>query len=96
MLVVVGVGVMMVVLGVVGVLGGEEVIEEKLIFIVIIEEVLDDICVVVLKVICVLILLGLCEVKEFIIGLLKILNDLVLKEDVVEVKVKLEEVGVKV
>lgn len=96
MLVVVGVGVMMVVLGVVGVLGGEEVIEEKLIFIVIIEEVLDDKCVVVLKVICVLILLGLCEVKEFIIGLLKILNDLVLKEDVVEVKVKLEEVGVKV
>ena len=76
--------------------GGEEAIEEKTAFSVIIEEVPDAKRVAVLKVIRALTSLGLREAKELTTGLPKTLNDSASKDEADEAKQKLEEAGAKV
>ena len=76
--------------------GGEEAVEEKTAFEVIIEDVPDAKRVAVLKVIRSLTSLGLREAKELTSDLPKTLNDSASKEEADEAKQKLEEVGAKV
>lgn len=75
---------------------GEDAVEEKTTFEVIIEDVPDDKRVAVLKVIRSLTSLGLREAKELTSGLPKTFNDSATKEAAEEAKQKLEEAGAKV
>ena len=75
---------------------GEEAVEEKTTFDVLVEDVAQDKRVAVLKVIRSLTSLGLREAKELTSGLPKTFNDSASKEAAEEAKTKLEEAGAKV
>lgn len=75
---------------------GQEAVEEKTSFEVVIENVPDDKRVAVLKVIRALTSLGLREAKELTSGLPKTLNASASKEEANEAKQKLEEAGATV
>nr|YP_009105107.1 ribosomal protein L12 [Edaphochlorella mirabilis]AIT93763.1 ribosomal protein L12 [Edaphochlorella mirabilis] len=76
--------------------GGQEVVEEKTAFDVILEDVPSDKRVAVLKIIRNLTSLGLKEAKEFTTSLPKALKESVSKEEADTAKQQLEEAGAKV
>lgn len=71
------------------------VVEEKIEFNVILVDVGSD-KIKVIKVVREIIGFGLKEVKDFVDGVLKLIKENVLKEEVEQIKKKFEEVGVKV
>lgn len=80
---------------VVGVQAAVLAVEEKIEFNVILVDVGSD-KIKVIKVVREIIGFGLKEVKDFVDGVLKLIKENVLKEEVEQIKKKFEEVGVKV